>query len=248
MRTVVFLFPGAWGNDSLERVLWWFEHQIDALREIDPSVEIVPLVYRGRGFQEIVDGVTKDLIAYSHTNPDEVRTVALCYSMGRQVLAGTLERLAKKPGFACAAHIAGVPSHGVPVLGTLDIFLTAPGFLLRSFGGTVMPADVTETDLVMCGGLNETLALQLYTEMSPEPMWWKIARLFVPGFRVRTEPIGIPTFATLGTRDLIVGRANYEGDNIARTCRPEGCHAIIREVRPDLRTIWLDQARFLLET
>lgn len=244
MRTVVFLFPGAWGNDTPERVLWWFRHQVTALLAIDPSVEIVPVTYRGRTFDEIVENVLVDLCTYPN---NRVRRVALAYSMGRQVVAGALD-FPNRARFDRVAHIAGVPSYGVPVAGTFDVFRAAPAFLVRSFGGTVMPRDAEEANAIMCSGSDPELARELLRHMAPESMWWKVAHLFLPGMRVRTNPIGVPTHAVLGTRDLIVGKADYDGDNLVDAVRVGGGHhALICSCRPDLRNVWNRQSRFLLE-
>jgi len=247
VRNVVFLFPGAWGNDSPERVLWWFEHQVVALRTFDPQVEIVPIVYRGATFEDIVTDVVRRLCARQDSG---IRPVALAYSMGRQVLAGVVDLLETASAFKRVAHIGGVPRHGVPVLGTLDVFLAVPSFMFRAFGGTVMPANIDEVNRIMCGGQDAAHAAELLASMSPERMWWKVAHLFLPGARVTTEPIKAPTFVTLGTRDIFVRNADYSGDNVIELRRPDAYHGLIRidpASRPDLRAIWDEQARFLLE-
>jgi len=243
-KTIVLLFPGAWGNDTPERVLWWFEHPVAALRAIDPTVKIVPIVYTGKTFHEIVCGICYQLAPYA--SRDDAQTVAIAYSMGRQVLAAFLQNL-RHPPFRRVAHIAGIPSSGVPVSGTLGVLRAAPAFFLRSFGGRSMPADVGETNRVLCGGTDEALASELHPWISPEPMWWKIADLFLPGVRVQTNPIRIPTFATVGTNDILVGSESYAGDQIVAINRPNSHHAVIRKDRPDIRTIWEQQACFLLE-
>jgi len=243
MRTVVFLFPGTWGNDTAERVLWWFERPIEALLDVNPKIDVVPIVYAGTTFGEIVCDVLVQLRRYC---TGDMRPVALAYGMGRQIFSEVFDILAC-PHFERVAHIAGVPRNGVPVLGTLDAFRAAPRLFLRSLGGTAMPASVDEVNRIMCSGTDEELAEEIIRKISPEAMYWKIAGLFLPGLRVTTPPIEIPVFATLGLQDAIVGRADYAGDNMIAFNRLEGNHAIIRKDRPDIRATWERQAKFLLE-
>lgn len=244
MRNVVVLFPGAWGNDTVDQVHWWFHYQIQAVLRTDPEAEIVPITYRGTGFEEIVRNATSVLCGLERRDR---RFVALAYSMGRQVLAAAMEYPSRVPRFERVAHIAGVPSYGVPVGGTFDVAWAAPRFFFRSFLGTVLPECPDEANAVMCSGQDRALAEELVRHMSAEPMWWKVANLFVPGFRQRTAPIGVPVHAVVGDDDLIVGRATYDDDVQVMAHVPGGHHALIRSHRQDLRDVWHDQARFLLE-
>lgn len=244
MRTVVVLFPGAWGNDTVEQVHWWFQYQIQAILRVDQNAEIVTVTYRGASFDEVVRNAIGTLCGLDRRDR---QFVALAYSMGRQVLAAVLEYPSRVPRFERVAHIAGVPSYGVPVGGTFDVARAAPGFFFRSFLGTVLPGCVDEANAVMCSGQDRALAEELVRHMSPEPMWWKVANLFVPGFRRQTVPISVPVHAVVGDGDLIVGRATYD-DNVEVLAHIEGGHhALIRSHRRELGHVWHDQARFLLE-
>lgn len=243
MEQVVFLFPGAWGNGSEQEVLWWFEHPVSAIRAARPDSEVVPIKYVGRTLTEVIRNAFCQMHRHQRQGAEHT---ALAYSMGRIVLAGALE-IASCVRVERAVHIAGVPDGGVPLARTIGIAMRSPLFFVRSFGGTVAPRGPVEVDVVLCGGKDPELAKELDGHIGPEPMYWKIAGLMLPGARQRTAPIAVPSLAITAGDDRICGGANYDEDNIVSSFCVKGAHhAFIRENGPELKAVWEDAAQFLV--
>ncbi len=231
------LFPGAWGNSSVEDVQWWFER----FKPVMGGYKVVPLVYEGRNLHEIAANVRRQL-QKAGVPPG---SHALCYSMGSQVLRAVLatDRMA----FSRAVFVSGLERGGIRFVSFLHIVLAAFwSFTASLVTGRVYFRSVNHCHRVMFSSEKgtEKEAEIMLARMKTEPMWVKIAQVFLPGFRKTLPPLTIPVQAIVPANDLIVGGSTYKGENV-RIINVTGAHAFIRHGSIRFDTLLSQISRFL---
>lgn len=219
-RPYVVVFPGAWGNHTRVQVGFWCGHVgITAARAVHGTYR--PVTYKGNSIDEIAQNVAREL---TELPPG---SIAIAYSMGAQVLRAVIPKL--PPGtFARIVLISGLTRFGITIPRFIHIALVA----FRSFVASLLTGRVylrSEGDYRRLMG--EIHSFEEAKEMMhEEPMWMKIAQVFLPGFRREQPPIpgSIPTFALMPKDDAIVGFCAYPDEHVRLWQIPGGHDAIMR--------------------
>lgn len=218
------LFPGAWGNHSAEDVRWWFER----FQPLFSGYHVVPIVYEGNSIDEIARNACLQL-KRANVPPG---SLALCYSMGSQILRAVAAR--DKGRFAKAVFVSGLERHGIGLRPFANIALIAfYSFALSLLTGKVFLRTVGDCHRLMFSSEQNTEreAEAMLGHMRIELMWWKIAEVFLPVFR-RTEPaLAIPLMVVVPASDAIVLGATYKGEH-PKFVFVTGGHAFIRHHDP----------------
>ncbi len=231
------LFPGAWGNSSVEDVQWWFER----FKPMFGGYKVVSLVYEGRSLDEIALSVRYQL-QRAGVPPG---SHALCYSMGSQVLRSVMA--VDRNVFARAIFISGLERRGIRIVAFIQIVFAAFwSFTASLLTGRVYFRSAKHCHRVMFSSEQgtEKEAETMLVRMKPEPMWMKIAQVFLPGFRKTLPPLTIPVQAIIPADDLIIGGSKYKGENV-RVVNVTGAHAFIRHGSPRFDTLLSQISRFL---
>ncbi|HBR81007.1 TPA: hypothetical protein DEA21_05220 [Candidatus Uhrbacteria bacterium] len=87
--TYLILFPGAWGNNSIDLVLWWFQAVISyVIGHFGDNLFVKAMVYNhDRKNPSLNDYATDCLQQLNHAAiPNGVRVIGVGYSMGSQVM------------------------------------------------------------------------------------------------------------------------------------------------------------------
>lgn len=216
------LFPGAWGNHSEKDVLWWFEKFHPAFPR--DKKKLVVLVYEGTTIDEIANNAILQLRAAGVPPGSH----ALCYSMGSQVLRAVAA--IDKDRFAKAVLVSGLERHGIALKPFANIALIAfQSFALSLLTGKVFLRTVGDCHRLMFSSEQNTEreAEAMLGHMRVEPMWMKIAQVFLPVFRKTYPPLLIPILAIVPAQDAIVLGATYKGEP-AKLLSVTGAHAFIR--------------------
>ena len=216
------LFPGAWGNHSEKDVLWWFE-KLQPLFPQDRK-KVVILVYEGT----TIDEIAKNAIVQMRAAGVPPGSHALCYSMGSQVLRAVAA--IDKDRFAKAVFVSGLERHGIALKPFVNIALIAfRSFALSLLTGKVFLRTVGDCHRLMFSAEQNTEreAEAMLSHMRVEPMWWKIAQVFLPVFRKTYPPLAIKILAIVPSNDAIVLGAKYKGED-AKLLSVTGAHAFIR--------------------
>lgn len=217
---VLVLFPGAWGNHSAEDVRWWFER----FQPLFSGYRVVSLVYEGSSIDEIARNVRRELTR-ANVPPG---SMALCYSMGSQVLRAVMVR--DEGRFARAVFVSGLERHGIGLKPFANIALIAfYSFALSLLTGKVFLRLVGDCHRLMFSSEKnaEREAEAMLGHMRTEPMWMKIAQVFLPVFRKTYPALTIPLMAVVPASDVIVGGATYAGEH-PKFVFVRGGHAFVR--------------------
>ncbi len=216
------IFPGAWGNHSAEDVRWWFE-RFQPLFPRDKK-KVVFLVYEGT----TVDEIARNAIVQLRAAGVPAGSHALCYSMGSQVLRAVAAL--DKDRFAKAVFVSGLERHGIGLVPFLNIALIAfRSFALSLLTGKVFLRSVGDCHRLMFSSEQNTEreAEAMLSHMRTEPMWMKIAQVFLPVFRKTYPPLTIPVLAIVPASDAIILGATYKGER-AKIVGVTGAHAFVR--------------------
>ncbi len=214
------LFPGAWGNHSAEDIRWWFER----FQPLFSGYQVVPIVYAGSSIDEIALNACLQL-KRANVPPG---SLALCYSMGSQVLRAVMAR--DNDRFAKAVFVSGLERHGIGLKPFANIALIAfHSFSLSLLSGKVFLRSAGDCHRLMFSSEQNTEreAETMLGRMRTEPMWMKIAQVFLPVFRKTYPALTIPLMAVVPASDAIVLGATYKGEH-PKFVFVTGGHAFIR--------------------
>lgn len=220
MKQTLVVFPGAWGNQTQDDVYWWFEH----LQPLFRHFRVVLLTYEGRTLEQIGQNV---LVQLRRQNVPAL-SLAICYSMGSQVLRQVQKIDPNR--FSRAVLVSGIERTGIDNISFLKITMAAPwSFLASLLTGRVMLRSAHDCHRLMESGSTDRFeaAVGIHAHLQTEPMWWKIAQVFLPGFRTRLPALTIPVCAVVPANDLIAGRATYRDESV-RIVHVAGSHGFIR--------------------
>lgn len=226
-RPTIVLFPGAWGNRSLELVTWWFRAVIAHFQN---QFQIVSIVYAGEDLQGYIDSALKQLGAVPNGS------FAICYSLGAQVARGVAQGRPKL--FHKVALISGVERIGVRAHVLLIGMVFAIAVVLRALlGDSLVLRTIGQIQRIFFNASNASedrrIALELlerHTHSEPSKV---VRQLMLPGWRKRMEPFPCQVLAIVPRMDFFLRGASYPGEQVHKVY-VRGGHGLLCAAGPNL--------------
>lgn len=218
-RPYVVVLPGAWGNQTKAHVDFWCG-DVGTTVATRMRGSYHPVTYTGDSIDDIAANAARDLEGLPQGS------IVIAYSMGAQVLRAVIPRLPAGT-FARIVLVSGLTRFGITIPRFVNIALIATwSFVASLLTGRVTLRSEGDYRRLMGTTIHYDIARR---HMHVEPMWMKIAQVFLPGFRKAQPPIprSIPTFAIIPKDDAIVAFQYYPDEDIQFWQTPGGHDAVM---------------------
>lgn len=222
-RSILFLFPGLWGNNTSEIVRWWFRIVI---RFFENKYEVIPITYDGGSLKDFVTSSLWQINPYINTGRP---IYAIGYSIGGQVIRGVH---AQKPHlFKAVALLSGLENFGMRVEVLMQSLMVVLWTLVRCLlTGTFRFGRAHDVEHLFLGDtINQTIRRDLIEKIlkthGHEESRAAILQAAMPGWRVHFPGLGCPTAVVVPLSDFFIARATYRADNIQGRYYTGGDHS-----------------------
>lgn len=232
-KTLV-LFPGAWGNETVKHVEYFFRLVIKFFGTM-LGWKVISLTYEGDSYDDHVSGLIRQLRDIPNQG-----AYMIAYSLGAQFARAVCER--RPELFIRGALLGGMERFGVRFFwAVIRAVLAAPIAVLGAYlGRPVKMGSVKHVQDIMMSGHDPdrfACAHEQLTNMHPQKAQPAL-KIFSPLLRVTLPPFPMPVLAVCPVNDLFMQGVTYPGeDNVEILWIPNADHSFFFENEAPMRPV-----------